>query len=72
MENLGPAMTYNGSMLLAILVDLYECMSLIAGLDSPLEHGTETWDWKVWLERGTGLLSTEICLQKPAVHATDK
>ena len=35
-------------------------VSLIAGLDSPLERGTGTWDWTIRLERGTGLLDWSV------------
>ena len=30
-------------------------VSLNTGLDSPLEHGTGTWDWIIELECGTGI-----------------
>ena len=35
-------------------------MSLFAGLDSPLEHGTGTWDWIIQLECGTGTLLERV------------
>ena len=48
-------------------------MSLIAGLDSPLEHGTGTWDWIVRLERRTGLLDWNIVHRNTATtHARDR
>ena len=37
-------------------------MSLIAGLDSPLERGTGMWDWNMGLECGTGIFS---CYSRP-------
>ena len=33
----------------------YNRVSLNTGLDSPLEHGTGTWDWIIELECGTGI-----------------
>ena len=35
-------------------------VSLFAGLDSPLEHGTGTWDWIIRLECGTGIWDWNI------------
>ena len=37
-------------------------VSLIAGLDSPLERGTGAWDWTDRLERGTGLIDWNVGL----------
>ena len=37
-------------------------MSLIAGLDSPLDHWTGLFDWNMGLDCWTGMLSTEIRL----------
>ena len=39
-------------------------VSLIAGLDSPLEHETGLFDWNVGLDYRTGTLSTEIHLPR--------
>ena len=35
-------------------------VSLFAGLDSPLEHGTGSWDWIIRLECGTGMWDWNI------------
>ena len=35
-------------------------VSLFAGLDSPLEHGTGSWDWIIRLECGTGTLLERV------------
>ena len=37
-------------------------VSLIAGLDSPLERGTGMWDWNMGLECGTGIFN---CYSRP-------
>ena len=38
-------------------------MSVIAGLDFPVEHGTGTWDWNMGLEHGTGTRDWNIRLE---------
>ena len=41
-----------------LLIGKTHWVSLIAGLDSPLEHGTGLFDWNVGLYCWTGILST--------------
>ena len=44
-------------------------VSLVAGLDSPLERGTGLFDWNVGLDYWTGTLSTEIHLPRPTFQS---
>ena len=43
-------------------VGIHFRVSLIAGLDSPLERGTGMWDWNMGLECGTGIFN---CYSRP-------